>query len=101
MVTYSDLIQVGIFIVALISLCYQIFKGRCATISFYYGGSGYDAIPPDAAEVIYNQDLIALGGQTTYYKSMYFLIDVTYISNFTITTTGNRNASQVVYSLWN
>jgi len=28
MVTYADLIQIGIFIVALVSLCYQIFKGR-------------------------------------------------------------------------
>lgn len=28
MVAYEDLIQVGIFIVALISLCYQIFKSR-------------------------------------------------------------------------
>ena len=28
MVTYADLIQIGIFIVALIGLCYQIFKGR-------------------------------------------------------------------------
>ncbi len=27
-VTYTDLIQIGIFIVALISLCYQIFKGK-------------------------------------------------------------------------
>ena len=27
-VTYSDLIQIGIFIVALIGLCYQIFKGK-------------------------------------------------------------------------
>jgi hypothetical protein len=27
-VTYTDLIQVGIFVVALVSLCYQIFKGR-------------------------------------------------------------------------
>ena len=27
-VTYSDLIQIGIFIVALVSLFYQIFKGR-------------------------------------------------------------------------
>ncbi len=28
MITYSDLIQIGIFIVALIGLCYTIFKGR-------------------------------------------------------------------------
>ncbi len=28
MVTYSDLIQIGIFIVALIGLCYTVFKGR-------------------------------------------------------------------------
>ena len=28
MITYSDLIQTGIFIVALIGLCYTIFKGR-------------------------------------------------------------------------
>lgn len=28
MVTYSDLIQFGIFIVTLIGLCYQIFKGK-------------------------------------------------------------------------
>ena len=27
-VTYSDLIQIGIFIVALVGLCYQIFKGK-------------------------------------------------------------------------
>ena len=27
-VTYSDLIQIGIFIVALVGLIYQIFKGR-------------------------------------------------------------------------
>ena len=27
-VTYSDLIQIGIFMVALIGLCYQIFKGK-------------------------------------------------------------------------
>ncbi len=27
MITYSDLIQTGIFMVALVSLCYQIFKG--------------------------------------------------------------------------
>ncbi len=27
-VTYSDLIQIGIFIVALISLCYAIFRGK-------------------------------------------------------------------------
>ena len=28
MVTYSDLIQFSIFIVALVSLCYEIFKGK-------------------------------------------------------------------------
>lgn len=28
MVTYSELIQFGTFIVALIGLCYQIFKGK-------------------------------------------------------------------------
>ena len=28
MVTYSDLIQIGIFIAALIGLCYTVFKGR-------------------------------------------------------------------------
>ena len=28
MVTYSDLIQFCIFIVALVGLCYKIFKGR-------------------------------------------------------------------------
>ncbi|MEI3219934.1 MAG: putative holin-like toxin [Lachnoclostridium sp.] len=28
MVTYSDLIQFCILLVALVSLCYQIFKGR-------------------------------------------------------------------------
>lgn len=28
MITYSELIQTGIFIVALISLCYAIFKGK-------------------------------------------------------------------------
>ena len=28
MITYSELIQTGIFIVALIGLCYTIFKGR-------------------------------------------------------------------------
>ncbi|MGN0506419.1 MAG: putative holin-like toxin [Lachnospiraceae bacterium] len=27
-VTYSDLIQIGIFIVALVGLCYKIFKGK-------------------------------------------------------------------------
>lgn len=27
-VTYQDLVQIGIFIVALIGLCYTIFKGR-------------------------------------------------------------------------
>lgn len=27
-VTYSDLIQMGIFIVALVSLMYEMFKGR-------------------------------------------------------------------------
>jgi hypothetical protein len=27
-VTYSDLIQVGIFIVALVGLCYTVFRGR-------------------------------------------------------------------------
>jgi len=27
-ITYSELIQTGIFIVALVSLCYTIFKGR-------------------------------------------------------------------------
>ena len=27
-VTYSDLIQIGIFIVALVGLCYTIFKGK-------------------------------------------------------------------------
>ena len=27
-VTYTDLIQIGIFIVALVSLCYQIFKDK-------------------------------------------------------------------------
>ena len=28
MITYQDLIQIGIFIVALIGLCYTIFKGK-------------------------------------------------------------------------
>ena len=28
MITYSDLVQTGIFIVVLVNLCYQIFKGR-------------------------------------------------------------------------
>ena len=28
MITYSDLIQTGIFIVALIGLCYTVFQGR-------------------------------------------------------------------------
>ena len=28
MVTYSDLIQFCIFVVALVSLCYEIFKGK-------------------------------------------------------------------------
>ncbi len=28
MITYSELIQTGIFIVALVSLCYKIFKDR-------------------------------------------------------------------------
>ena len=27
-VTYTELIQIGIFMVALISLCYQVFKGK-------------------------------------------------------------------------
>ena len=27
-VTYSDLVQIGIFIVALIGLCHQVFKGK-------------------------------------------------------------------------
>lgn len=27
-VTYTDLIQIGIFIVALVGLCYTIFKGK-------------------------------------------------------------------------
>lgn len=27
-VTYPDLIQIGIFLVALMGLCYEIFKGR-------------------------------------------------------------------------
>ena len=27
-VTYAELVQIGIFIVALIGLCYQIFKGK-------------------------------------------------------------------------
>ena len=27
-VTYSDLIQIGIFIVALVGLCYTVFKGK-------------------------------------------------------------------------
>ncbi|MEE0467775.1 MAG: putative holin-like toxin [Blautia sp.] len=27
-VTYQDLVQIGIFIVALIGLCYTIFKGK-------------------------------------------------------------------------
>ncbi len=27
-VTYADLIQVGIFIVALVGLCYTVFRGR-------------------------------------------------------------------------
>lgn len=27
-VTYSDLVQIGIFVVALIGLCYTIFKGK-------------------------------------------------------------------------
>lgn len=28
MITYSDLVQTGIFIVALVNLCYQIFKDK-------------------------------------------------------------------------
>jgi hypothetical protein len=28
MITYSDLIQTGIFIVALVGLCYTIFRGK-------------------------------------------------------------------------
>lgn len=27
-VTYTDLVQIGIFIIALVSLCYQIFKDK-------------------------------------------------------------------------
>ena len=30
-VTYSDLIQIGIFIVALVGLCYEIFKDKVKT----------------------------------------------------------------------
>ncbi len=28
MVTYSELIQIGLFIVALVGLCYQVFKDK-------------------------------------------------------------------------
>ncbi len=28
MITYSDFVQTGIFIVALIGLCYTVFKGK-------------------------------------------------------------------------
>ena len=28
MITYSDLVQTGIFVVALVGLCYTIFKGK-------------------------------------------------------------------------
>lgn len=28
MITYSDIVQTGIFIVALVGLCYKIFKGK-------------------------------------------------------------------------
>lgn len=28
MITYSELIQTGIFIVALVGLCYTVFKGK-------------------------------------------------------------------------
>lgn len=28
MITYSDLVQTGIFIVALVNLCYQMFTGK-------------------------------------------------------------------------
>lgn len=28
MVTYSDLVQIGIFVVALIGLCYKVFKEK-------------------------------------------------------------------------
>ena len=28
MITYADFVQTGIFIVALVGLCYQIFKGK-------------------------------------------------------------------------
>ncbi len=28
MITYSDLVQTGIFIIALIGLCYTVFKGK-------------------------------------------------------------------------
>ena len=27
-ITYEDLIQLGIFVVALVGLCYEIFKGK-------------------------------------------------------------------------
>ncbi len=27
-ITYADLVQVGIFIVALVGLCYTVFKGK-------------------------------------------------------------------------
>ena len=32
-VTYSDLIQVGIFIVALVGLCYTVFKANFSTLN--------------------------------------------------------------------
>ena len=36
MVTYSDLIQFCIFIVALVGLCYEIFKGKKKIAANYY-----------------------------------------------------------------
>ena len=35
MVTYSDMIQFCIFIVALVSLCYEIFKGKSKIAANY------------------------------------------------------------------
>ena len=35
MITYSDLIQFCIFIVALVGLCYEIFKGKRKVVDDY------------------------------------------------------------------
>ena len=34
-VTYQDLIQIGMFIVALVGLCYTLFKGRKIAANYH------------------------------------------------------------------